>query len=78
MSSIFWKENDFMQLTTAVDYQCCCVVSADRQGGKPGAMQQCRSCRGTGIKVTMRQLGPGMVQQMQSTCNDCTGEGLMI
>lgn len=30
------------------------------------------------MKVTIRQLGPGMVQQMQSVCPDCRGEGSMI
>ena len=38
-------------------------------------MQRCRVCNGRGVKVTMRQLGPGMVQQMQSVCPDCHGEG---
>lgn len=32
-------------------------------------------CNGRGVKVTMRQLGPGMVQQMQSVCPECHGEG---
>ena len=40
-------------------------------------MQPCHSCHGRGIKVTIRQIGPGMVQQMQSTCTDCRGEGMM-
>ncbi|KAK2173552.1 hypothetical protein NP493_868g03022 [Ridgeia piscesae] len=48
------------------------------QGGKAGAMQSCRTCGGRGIKVTMRQLGPGMVQQMQSVCPECRGEGEVI
>jgi len=48
------------------------------QGGKAGAMQPCKTCRGNGIKVTMRQIGPGMVQQMQSVCSDCSGEGEII
>ena len=26
--------------------------------------------------MTLRQLGPGMVQQMQSICPDCHGEGM--
>ena len=52
---------------------CICSV-----GGKPGAMQPCRTCHGRGIKVTIRQLGPGMVQQMQSTCPDCRGEGMSL
>lgn len=25
--------------------------------------------------MTIRQIGPGMVQQMQSSCNECSGEG---
>jgi DnaJ family protein A protein 2 len=47
-------------------------------GGKEGATQSCSGCKGRGIKVTIRQLGPGMVQQMQSVCPDCRGEGQMI
>ena len=44
-------------------------------GGKSGAVQRCSTCNGRGIKVTIHQLGPGMVQQMQSRCPDCDGEG---
>ena len=47
-----------------------------REGGKPGSTQRCSVCNGRGIKVTLRQLGPGMVQQMQSVCPECRGEGL--
>lgn len=46
-----------------------------RQGGRPGAMHQCKQCKGSGVKVIIRPLGPGMVQQMQTTCPDCHGEG---
>ena len=35
----------------------------------------CQGCKGRGIKVTIRSIGPGMVQQMQSSCNECSGEG---
>ncbi|XP_071784979.1 dnaJ homolog subfamily A member 2-like [Asterias amurensis] len=52
--------------------------SCKGHGGKQGAMQPCHSCHGRGIKVTIRQIGPGMVQQMQSTCTDCRGEGERI
>ena len=45
------------------------------QGGKPGSTVRCNVCNGRGIKVTLRQLGPGMVQQMQSVCPECRGEG---
>jgi len=35
----------------------------------------CGECRGRGIRVTVNQIGPGMVQQMQSKCDSCDGEG---
>lgn len=47
-------------------------------GGKQGAMHRCKVCNGRGVKVTLRQLGPGMVQQMQSICPECRGEGETI
>lgn len=47
-------------------------------GGKAGAVKKCNVCDGRGIKVTIRQIGPGMVQQMQSACNICSGKGMYI
>jgi len=38
-------------------------------------MHKCKTCNGRGVKVMLRQLGPGMVQQMQSICPDCHGQG---
>jgi len=48
------------------------------QGGKTGAVVACKTCSGRGVKISIRQLGPGMVQQMQSVCPDCKGEGEQI
>ncbi|XP_042616516.1 dnaJ homolog subfamily A member 2-like [Cyprinus carpio] len=48
------------------------------QGGKSGAVQKCTACRGRGMRIMIRQLAPGMVQQMQSVCTDCNGEGEVI
>lgn len=47
------------------------------KGGKEGAVRQCHSCSGRGIKVTLRQMGP-MIQQIQSPCDECTGTGEII
>ncbi|BGP55703.1 hypothetical protein JCM8202_003807 [Rhodotorula sphaerocarpa] len=47
------------------------------KGGKEGAVKTCASCKGQGVKVVLRQLGP-MVQQMQQQCGDCNGEGEII
>lgn len=51
------------------------LLLAFSQGGKAGAVQKCVACRGRGMRIMIRQLAPGMVQQMQSVCTDCNGEG---
>lgn len=48
------------------------------RGGKHGAVEQCPTCRGTGMQVQIQQLGPGMIQQIQSTCQECRGSGERI
>ncbi|KAG9149114.1 hypothetical protein Leryth_010704 [Lithospermum erythrorhizon] len=48
------------------------------KGSKSGASSKCSGCRGSGMKVTTRQIGPGMIQQMQSVCNECRGSGETI
>ncbi|KAH0755505.1 hypothetical protein KY290_025775 [Solanum tuberosum] len=48
------------------------------KGSKSGASMKCSGCQGSGMKVTIRQLGPSMIQQMQHPCNECKGTGEMI
>ncbi|PHU03537.1 Chaperone protein dnaJ 3 [Capsicum chinense] len=48
------------------------------KGSKSGASTKCSGCKGTGMKVSIRQLGPGMIQQMQHPCNECKGTGETI
>jgi DnaJ homolog subfamily A member 2 len=50
----------------------------DGEGGKKGCEKTCTVCSGRGVRVQLRQIGPGMVQQMQSACNACNGEGKSI
>ncbi|KIY51153.1 hypothetical protein FISHEDRAFT_64643 [Fistulina hepatica ATCC 64428] len=47
------------------------------KGGKEGAVRECYTCHGRGIKITMRQMGP-MIQQIQSACDECNGTGTVI
>ncbi|MCP9264125.1 DnaJ-like subfamily A member 4 [Dirofilaria immitis] len=44
-------------------------------GGTKGCVISCETCKGRGVRIEITQIGPGMVQQMQSTCNVCRGEG---
>jgi DnaJ family protein A protein 2 len=48
-------------------------VDCEGRGGKPGAEKTCTDCQGRGVRVQLRQIGPGMVQQMQSVCPTCKG-----
>jgi DnaJ-class molecular chaperone len=36
-------------------------------------MKTCGGCNGRGVKVSTRMIGPGMMQQMQSICQECSG-----
>ena len=44
-------------------------------GGNKEGVQQCRRCSGQGVQVQLKQIGPGMMQQLQTVCSDCGGEG---
>ena len=46
------------------------------KGGK--GETQCRDCKGQGVKIVIRQIAPGMIQQMQSACGSCKGSGSVI
>jgi len=35
----------------------------------------CNTCGGKGVVLEVRQIGPGMLQQMQRPCGDCNGKG---
>ncbi|KAJ6686053.1 CHAPERONE PROTEIN DNAJ 2-RELATED [Salix purpurea] len=48
------------------------------KGSKSGAFGKCRGCQGTGMKVSIRQIGLGMMQQMQHVCPECRGSGELI
>jgi DnaJ family protein A protein 2 len=47
--------------------------------GKGGStVAPCGPCRGQGVRIVMRQIGPGMVAQSQAPCNACEGQGSVI
>lgn len=48
------------------------------KGSKSGASGRCYGCQGSGVKMVTRQIGPGMIQQMQLTCPECKGAGEVI
>ena len=40
-----------------------------------GTPTDCTACNGQGTKMEIRQVGPGMVTQMQKQCDECNGLG---
>lgn len=38
----------------------------------------CSGCKGQGMKVIIRHIGPGMIQQSTQQCQDCSGEGKRV
>jgi len=40
--------------------------------------ETCNACNGQGMRVVMRQIGPGMIQQSIQPCNECSGDGKKI
>jgi DnaJ-class molecular chaperone len=48
-------------------------------GCKTGKQERtCTNCNGRGIKTQLHQIGPGMIQQSQTTCCACSGKGKII
>jgi len=52
-----------------------CGGNGCRKGSKPSV---CADCKGRGVRVVVRQLGPGMITQQQMVCDSCGGNGEMI
>ena len=44
---------------------------------KEDAVQKCATCDGQGVVLQIRRMGP-MIQQMQTPCPDCRGQGVEI
>jgi DnaJ homolog subfamily A member 2 len=57
-----------LRLTRNVICKAC-----NGKGGK--SVTTCRDCKGQGVKMMLRQIGPGMMQQIQQPCTACSGEG---
>ncbi|XP_064425813.1 dnaJ homolog subfamily A member 4 isoform X1 [Mirounga angustirostris] len=47
-------------------------------GGKKGSVEKCPLCKGRGMQIHIQQIGPGVVQQIQTVCLECKGQGERI
>lgn len=50
-----------------------------KNGANPTKEQMiCRDCKGQGTVVKLKQMGPGMFQQLQESCRKCEGQGIYL
>lgn len=61
----------------AIDRDKMCT-DCNGKGGKEGCEKVCGDCKGRGVTVQLRQIGPGMVQQLQSACGTCKQTGKVM
>jgi DnaJ family protein A protein 2 len=55
-----------------------CPECSGKGSHKEGATRKCPGCLGRGVKIITRQIGPGMIQQLQQVCPECQGQGEVI
>jgi len=75
---IFVKLEDLYlgkEIRVANRKQVLCSHCRGSGAERPEDVKQCPACRGTGVKTIKKQLAPGFVQQMQTTCDVCGGKG---
>lgn len=41
-------------------------------------VKDCSTCGGSGVQIIRQQFAPGIYQQMQTTCQSCSGKGKII
>lgn len=52
-------------------------TDADSSNAEKGA-RRCEDCGGRGVQVQMREIGPGLFQQLRRRCPTCDGDGELI
>ncbi|EGC35243.1 hypothetical protein DICPUDRAFT_47801 [Dictyostelium purpureum] len=58
--------------------QILCTKCRGTGAKKASDVTTCGGCKGSGVKLKVQQLGPGFVQQIQSTCDECGGKGKKV
>jgi len=62
----------------AVTRDVLCEPCKGTGSKKEGGNVRCTTCEGRGVRFIVKQLGPSMIQQMQTVCQDCGGKGETI
>jgi DnaJ family protein A protein 2 len=63
------------EVKLAVQRDAACGGCGGTGGADGSKEQECSTCQGRGARIMMRQIGPGMMQQVQVPCSPCKGQG---
>eukprot|EP01117_Protostelium_nocturnum_P020538 TRINITY_DN9290_c0_g1_i1.p1 TRINITY_DN9290_c0_g1~~TRINITY_DN9290_c0_g1_i1.p1 ORF type:complete len:402 (-),score=157.99 TRINITY_DN9290_c0_g1_i1:275-1480(-) len=66
------------QSKLAVTRNILCKDCTGRGTKSEAGAKKCEGCKGRGVKIIQKQFGPGMIQQVQTVCPDCQGQGEVI
>jgi DnaJ-related protein SCJ1 len=58
--------------------QILCTHCRGSGAKNPDDVEICPVCKGKGVRIITQQLGPGFVQQVQTTCDRCGGKGQTV
>jgi len=64
--------------TILKDVKKTIIINNNTNTQNKNGYKTCVDCEGKGIKNILRQLGPGMIQQMQAKCEKCQAKGFII
>ncbi|CAF3904435.1 unnamed protein product [Rotaria sp. Silwood2] len=67
--------NGYACIFTCIECICCYFINST--GCHDGVSRECTKCEGRGIETRVFRMGP-IIQQMQSKCSSCNGEGTTI
>ena len=73
LAEIFQGLNKNIEIS--VDDMC---QGCDGSGSKTKSRETCQACQGRGIRISIRQMAPGMIAQQQSPCDVCQQKGTTI
>jgi len=62
----------------ALQKSIICGQCNGRGSKKTGPVEKCGTCRGSGVETHLQKLGPGFIQQFESVCTQCGGQGEVI
>ncbi|KAJ1746914.1 DnaJ- protein scj1 [Coemansia sp. RSA 1821] len=66
------------EIEVDISRQAVCPHCDGSGAASPDDIETCSKCGGSGVRVVKQMLGPGIVQQMQSKCDECSGKGKKV